>query len=368
MKGGGVCSPSDENACTSCNTYLIGTAVCCFILGTFFGENLKSVTWSEYIDIPISLFLTCCAQLASRIRLFATTRWHIGSHLLSWLRQKRTDLSEEDEYDEDTAGELVTSTEDPCDAKRKNWKARQRSTNFAKSIRKFSLLHDNRVSHGLIEAMGEGLEIVSIDPTMRRLLGWPTESKDQAEGGPSLPTSVHDLLPEAFRSIHRQFLAKAIADGALPSSLMHPLRNVQMLRLDDSVVRVNVCIGLITKDIPISSKECMFYALVSEREDAPPAMEKTAAQVESAGQDREDSIASITEARTCPNPPAPLRHFPHVLPVADLAESWRVAHGDLARPSTASTSAAPSLEGTCPLRRSMTRSSPLLHPRSASSK
>jgi hypothetical protein len=307
MKEGGTCSVSDEDVCSSCNVYLIVTAAFFFILGTFFGENFKLGSWSESIDISISFFLTCCSQLASRVRPFASTRWLVGSHLLSWIRQTRTDASEENEYDEDQTSELNHATEDPCDAKRKNWKARQRGTNFAQSIRKFSLLHDNRVSHGLIEAMGEGLEIVSIDPTMRRLLGWPTETKDQAEGGPSLPTSVHDLLPEEFRSIHRQFLAKAIADGALPSSLMHPLRNVKMQRLDGTAVRVNVCIGLITKDIPISSKECMFYALVSEREDAPPAMERTAAQAESAGQDREDSIASITEARDlAPTRPGPI--------------------------------------------------------------
>jgi hypothetical protein len=321
MKGAGVCSVSNDDVCSSCNMYILGTAAFFFFLGSFFGGSFKSVTWSECIDTPISLFLTCCSQLASAVRSFTTARWLVSSHLLSWIRQKREDSSEENDYDEDQAGELVSTEEDPCDAKRRNWKARQRTTNFAKSIRKFSLLHDNRVSHGLIEAMGEGLEIVSIDPTMRRLLGWPTETKDQAEGGPSLPNSVHDLLPEAFRSIHRQFLAKAIADGALPSSLMHPLRNVKMQRLDGTAVRVNVCIGLITKDIPISSKECMFYALVSEREEAPPAMEKTAAQVESAGQDREDSIASITEAQSCPtSPPLP---FLRVFSAAALAWARR---------------------------------------------
>ena len=38
-----------------------------------------------------------------------------------------------------------------------------------------------------------------------------------------------------------------MAAGALPSSLMHPLRNVALVRFDGGVVRADVCIGIITK-------------------------------------------------------------------------------------------------------------------------
>ena len=35
--------------------------------------------------------------------------------------------------------------------------------------------------------------------------------------------------------------------GQLPSSLMHPLRNVPLLRWDGSEIRVDICVGIITK-------------------------------------------------------------------------------------------------------------------------
>ena len=295
MKEGATCSINDANqqTCISCHLYILFTAIFSFILGICFGESLGLIPTWESLEIPLLSLSTCWEYFRCIIRL-RPERWQI-SLPFSWFRR------EEAEDEEETNGDTFDATDDPYESKRKDWKVRQRGTSFAKSIRKFSLLHDNRVSHGLIEAMGAELEIVSIDPTMRRLLGWPTEAMEpgatSSNSSVPLPTTVHDLLPEDFRSIHRQFLAKAIADGALPSSLMHPLRNVKMLRLDGNTIRANVCIGLITKDIPISSKECMFYALVSEREDAPPLPEKTAAQIESGIQDREDSIASITEAR-----------------------------------------------------------------------
>ena len=304
MKQGNTClqnehDRSQEN-CSNCNVYMWTTAVVFFLLGVAFGDNLKIIPWWDFLDIPISLLWKSWELASSRLH-----QWYTQCRLLLlpfiWRRRNGTDVDSEAVDGEDGNDDVLNGMEDPCDAKRKNWKARQRGTSFAKSIRKFSLLHDNRVSHGLIEAMGEGLEIVSIDPTMRRLLGWPTETMDPSatpsDGGQALPTSVHDLLPENFRSIHRQFLAKAISEGALPSSLMHPLRNVKMLRRDGTSIRVNVCIGLITKDIALSSKECMFYALVSEREDAPPTAERSSSQTENGVQDREDSIASITEVR-----------------------------------------------------------------------
>eukprot|EP00291_Cryptomonas_curvata_P014912 CAMPEP_0172153654 /NCGR_PEP_ID=MMETSP1050-20130122/1578_1 /TAXON_ID=233186 /ORGANISM="Cryptomonas curvata, Strain CCAP979/52" /LENGTH=159 /DNA_ID=CAMNT_0012822241 /DNA_START=351 /DNA_END=826 /DNA_ORIENTATION=- len=133
----------------------------------------------------------------------------------------------------------------------------QRGANFASSIRKLSGL--SGLQHGLIEARGKELEILTIDRTMRQLLGC-RDSASASSGREFLPTSVHNFLPNELRNPHRKFLSKAMEDGALPSSLMHPMRNVPMLRCDGSIMRVDICVGVITKELPIDSDDCMFYA------------------------------------------------------------------------------------------------------------
>jgi hypothetical protein len=120
----------------------------------------------------------------------------------------------------------------------------QRGSSFANSMRKLSGF--SGLQHGLVEARGKELEIVTMDRTMRLLLGC-RDSTSASSGRELLPTSVHDLLPEDLRSSHRKFLTKAAEDGALPSSLMHPMRNVPMLRCDGSIMRVDICVGVITK-------------------------------------------------------------------------------------------------------------------------
>ena len=259
--------------------HVVVVAVGCFILGTIFGaiamvffSKLKMICSRQAIDGPL------CNENGTS-RSFSTTR------------PKRTKQN----------SDIFPAVMD-ADARKRDIKYRRRrrmnsvsdeARLFANSIRKFTLL--NEFQHGLIEARGIGLEIVSIDPIMHRLLGWPGES--QSKGGDadvlSLPSSVHDLLPVEFREIHRKFLAKAAVEGELPSSLMHPLRNVPILRLDGSTVHVDVCVGVITKDLPLSSEGCMFYALVSQRhDDSPPCShardDEPAAMPE--------SIASIAQA------------------------------------------------------------------------
>jgi hypothetical protein len=123
----------------------------------------------------------------------------------------------------------------------------QRGADFASSIRKLSGL--SGLQHGLIEARGKELEILTLDRTMRQLLGC-RDSASVVSGREILPTSVHDFLPNELRNSHRKFLSKAIEDGALPSSLMHPMRNVPMLRCDGSIMRVDICVGIITKVLP----------------------------------------------------------------------------------------------------------------------
>ena len=127
---------------------------------------------------------------------------------------------------------------------RNTWKpTTQRCAPFANSLRKLSVL--SGLPHGLIEARGKGLEIVSIDHVVRQLLGTSTKAENAF-----LQKTVHGLLPTEIREHHRRVVAKAMEDGDLPSSLMHPMRNIPMLRCDGSIVRVDFCVGVITKVQP----------------------------------------------------------------------------------------------------------------------
>ena len=105
------------------------------------------------------------------------------------------------------------------------------------SIRKVSRL--GGLQYGLVEARGRDLAIVSIDSSMRTMLAWP---EDQP-----LPTSVYDLLPENLHCTHRSHIDKAAREGTLPSSLLHPLRNLPLVRWGGAVHRVDICVGVITK-------------------------------------------------------------------------------------------------------------------------
>ncbi len=72
------------------------------------------------------------------------------------------------------------------------------------------------------------------------------ENKEERQrGDQAFPSRFVDSPHACAR--HRRTFARALASGALPSSLMHPLRNVPLVRFDRSVVRVDVCVGIITK-------------------------------------------------------------------------------------------------------------------------
>jgi hypothetical protein len=118
----------------------------------------------------------------------------------------------------------------------------RRGLSFASSMRKISTL--SGLQHGLVEARGRNLQIFTVDQSARRMLGWPMDPSDCEV---PLPSTVHDLLPAEIRAGHRRFFEKATEEGVLPSSLMHPVRNAPMLRLDGTVIRVDLCIGVITK-------------------------------------------------------------------------------------------------------------------------
>ena len=120
----------------------------------------------------------------------------------------------------------------------------QRCTPFANTLRNLSIL--SGLPHGLIEARGKDLEIVAIDGTVRQILGFAESTAETV----LLYKTVHDLLPIELQNNHRRVVAKAVEDGDLPSSLMHPMRNIPMLRCDGSIVRVDLCVGVITKVRP----------------------------------------------------------------------------------------------------------------------
>jgi PAS domain-containing protein len=138
---------------------------------------------------------------------------------------------------------------------------RRRTSSFGESIRKFSLIDE--AAHGLIEARGVDLAIVTADPTVCRMLGWSGEGVAPHPDHP-LPTSVHDLLPPETRAHHRRLLERAAAAGALPDAVRTPLTGVRILRLDGSAIRVNVMVGLVDPAAPIDPATTLFYALLTE--------------------------------------------------------------------------------------------------------
>ena len=79
---------------------------------------------------------------------------------------------------------------------------------YGHNIRKFSLVGESR--HGLIEAQGVELRIVTADPAVCRLLGWTTAA------GRALPATVHDLLPPELRDLHCRLLLQARPESPPP--------------------------------------------------------------------------------------------------------------------------------------------------------
>jgi PAS domain-containing protein len=104
-------------------------------------------------------------------------------------------------------------------------------TSYGHNVRKFSLMTDT--SHGLIEAQGPDLKIVTVDPRVCRILGWATDAAPGPGRPPpaGLPATVHELLPPELRGLHRRLLAHAVAAGRLPDALQRPMRAVEVRAL-----------------------------------------------------------------------------------------------------------------------------------------
>ena len=184
----------------------------CFVLSfasAFFGFSLG--VFSQRMS---PFFTSSCRTITSR---------------LSQMRSKNAN----DECSE--AGETILS---PFGSKKNCLRASERRKAKPDPDIALSELH-----HCLIEARGEELEIITIDRNFGRLFGCTENERNDF----LLPKTVHDLLPIDLRAHHRSSVAKAVNDGELPFSLMHPMRNIPMLRYDGSIMHVDLCIGAITK-------------------------------------------------------------------------------------------------------------------------
>ena len=84
---------------------------------------------------------------------------------------------------------------------------------------------------GVIICSGSKLKVEYVDPALEEMLG--------------RPNFVEDLLPHSFREKHVQLIARYVGwyGNLLPDSLNHPLRNVQVLTKDQSVVAAKLIIG-----------------------------------------------------------------------------------------------------------------------------
>ncbi len=141
----------------------------------------------------------------------------------------------------------------------------QKKRDNAKSdhARPFSILSRNDNEVARIEASGQNLDIVAVNLNFIRMIH-PQQSRGQDPTAHELPRSVHDLFPADFAVVHRQRLSRVFVNGGLPSALLHPLRNVEMMRLDGSTIQVDVKIGVVDASHDFSPKETIFYANITE--------------------------------------------------------------------------------------------------------
>ena len=130
--------------------------------------------------------------------------------------------------------------------------------------RPFSMLSRNDAEISRVEASGPNLDIVAVNLNFLHMIH-PQQSRGQdSPCTHQLPHSVHDLFPADFAVVHRQRLSRVFVNGGLPSALIHPLRNVEMMRLDGSTIQVDVKIGVVDACHDFSPKETTFFANITE--------------------------------------------------------------------------------------------------------
>lgn len=107
----------------------------------------------------------------------------------------------------------------------------------------------------LIVAKGPELLIVSVNRALSDVLLWDNEEAPPVQ-------YVHELMHRSLVDAHGRWMERAAREDSLPGSLIHPLRNVEILRADGTFARVNLSIGQFTKDRPVGGPNTLFYALV----------------------------------------------------------------------------------------------------------
>jgi class 3 adenylate cyclase len=99
---------------------------------------------------------------------------------------------------------------------------------------------------GLIICRDSDLRIQYIDPVLQNILG--------------CPTNMDELLPTSMRDRHRRLVAPYVGHRALPDSLNHPLRNVQILTKEQHVIHAKLIIGKIGN--MLGSRPVIYYVIV----------------------------------------------------------------------------------------------------------
>ena len=140
--------------------------------------------------------------------------------------------------------------------------------NFELGISKLcNIINCHTVDVGIIIAAGKDLEIVSINNSMRRMLQWPVDFQLEPDGTKKI--SVNDLMPSNLQAKHQKIVAKAVEAGTLPGSLMHPLRNIEVMTYGrNESIRGSLSLGVLTNEIPLSSPDCLFYAVFVQLEES----------------------------------------------------------------------------------------------------
>ena len=124
--------------------------------------------------------------------------------------------------------------------------------------------NDGEIAH--LEAKGADLDIVAVNLNFLKLIQ-PRQTSSTDSTWHQLPNSVHDLFPADFGVVHRQTMLRVFGSHGsygLPSSLLHPLRNVEMRRLDGTPIQVDVKIGISNPQHALSAQNTIFHAIITE--------------------------------------------------------------------------------------------------------
>ena len=114
-----------------------------------------------------------------------------------------------------------------------------------------------------VEAKGVDLAITAMNLNFLRLI----QPQQDVQMYHQLPSTIHDLFPTDFAAVRRQKLANLFQGGKsclLPSAFLHPLRNVEMQRLDGTLIRVDIKIRISNPKESFGQNLTIFQAIIKE--------------------------------------------------------------------------------------------------------